>query len=92
MCGAPGVAAAAVRKVGDRLVGYYTRTSAGAPPVSVQEMRAVLAARLPAYMVPEAFMELTEMPLGSTGKVGTVLKWAGAEGVLEGCLQGACRG
>lgn len=91
MCGSPGVAAAAVRKVGERLVGYFTPVPGGAP-VSMQELRRVLATRLPAYMVPDAFMELPEMPLGSTGKVRRLVGRGAhsaaqpAPGVCNACL------
>ncbi|KAA0103220.1 non-ribosomal peptide synthetase [Mycolicibacterium sp. P1-5] len=46
-----------------RLVGYFTGT---ADPVKI---RVALAERLPAYMVPAAVMELSELPLTVSGKL-----------------------
>ena len=48
-----------------RLVGYFTGT---ADPV---EVRAALAERLPAYMVPAAVVVIDALPLTSNGKVDT---------------------
>jgi amino acid adenylation domain-containing protein len=71
----PGVAAAAVMAresaVGDlRLVAYLVPTAArpeGETPVA--EFRRALAALLPDYMVPAAFVWLPELPLSPNGKV-----------------------
>ncbi|MDQ3982113.1 MAG: amino acid adenylation domain-containing protein, partial [Actinomycetota bacterium] len=47
------------------LVAYLT----GAPVPSVSELRAFLAERLPAHMIPAAFVPLDELPLTPAGKV-----------------------
>jgi amino acid adenylation domain-containing protein/non-ribosomal peptide synthase protein (TIGR01720 family) len=70
LAGCDGVNQAAVitreDRPGDkRLVGYFTGT---ADPV---EVRAALAERLPAYMVPAAVVVLDALPLTSNGKVDT---------------------
>lgn len=41
----------------------------GAEAVGTAELRASLAAQLPAYMVPDYFVQLAEIPLNSNGKV-----------------------
>jgi amino acid adenylation domain-containing protein len=69
----PGVREAAVlaredRPGDQRLVAYYTsRASTGELPA--EELRAHLSARLPAYMVPAAYVYLDKMPLSPNGKV-----------------------
>jgi amino acid adenylation domain-containing protein/non-ribosomal peptide synthase protein (TIGR01720 family) len=50
-----------------RLVAYLVSSDGGAP--STAELRAFLDARLPAYMVPRAFVRLEQMPLTPNGKV-----------------------
>jgi acyl carrier protein len=50
-----------------RLIAYYVPLTANA--VSVSELRGFLAQRLPQYMIPAQFVELSELPLSSTGKV-----------------------
>ncbi len=50
-----------------RLVAYVT--SVGAPTASRGELRRFLAARLPDYMVPVAFVTLQAFPLTANGKV-----------------------
>ncbi|MDT0616638.1 non-ribosomal peptide synthetase, partial [Streptomyces lancefieldiae] len=69
---------------GRRLVGYVVHTGDGAvgddgaggigdvdvqAGVSAAELRRFVAARLPDYMVPSAFVVLGRMPLGPTGKL-----------------------
>src|SRR6185369_8676187 len=53
--------------IGPRLVAYWV-PAAGTPPTPA-ELRAGLAANLPAYMVPSAFVALPALPLAATGKV-----------------------
>ncbi|HEU4880737.1 MAG TPA: amino acid adenylation domain-containing protein, partial [Longimicrobium sp.] len=48
-----------------RLVAYWV----GDGPVEVESLRAHLGERLPAYMVPAAYVRLEELPLGRTGKL-----------------------
>ncbi|MEV8378888.1 amino acid adenylation domain-containing protein [Kribbella sp. NPDC056861] len=50
-----------------RLVGYVTRAGEDAP--AVDELRAFVGARLPAYMIPAAVMVLAELPLTPNGKL-----------------------
>ena len=60
-----------------RLVGYYTVGEeeaaeggvAGRGEVGVEELRAYLAARLPEYMVPAAYVRMEKMPLTANGKL-----------------------
>lgn len=68
----PAVAAAVVMarqdNLGDRcLVAYYVAASAPAPANST--LRHFLEARLPAYMVPTAFIRLEALPLKPSGKL-----------------------
>ncbi|MFJ4917487.1 amino acid adenylation domain-containing protein [Streptomyces sp. NPDC088726] len=71
LAGAPGVAlaAATVRGTGteQRLVAYVVGRDGAAPPDA--ELRAHLARRLPASMVPEVFVRLDEMPVSGNGKL-----------------------
>ena len=61
------VAARAGRADEPELVAYVVPTSPPAPAPA--ELRAELAARLPGYMVPSAFVALAALPLTETGKV-----------------------
>ncbi|WP_218715853.1 non-ribosomal peptide synthetase, partial [Nocardia sp. MH4] len=54
-------------RTGDQLVGYVV-PSAGAA-VEIDTLRTQLAAQLPSYMVPAAFVALDEMPLSANGKL-----------------------
>ncbi|MFC7310180.1 amino acid adenylation domain-containing protein [Streptomyces monticola] len=48
-----------------------TRDPADGPQLGSRDVRAYLTGRLPAYMVPTAFVPLPEMPVKSNGKVDT---------------------
>ncbi|WDF41242.1 amino acid adenylation domain-containing protein [Streptomyces sp. T12] len=68
------VAAAAVRGEGaeQRLVAYVVGKDTGtdtATGPSDEALRALLAVRLPGYMVPEIFVRLPELPLNRSGKI-----------------------
>jgi amino acid adenylation domain-containing protein len=69
----PAIADASVapfeRTPGDVALAAYFVTAAGATPPDRQELRAHVAARLPAPMVPTAWVALAELPLNSNGKV-----------------------
>jgi NAD(P)-dependent dehydrogenase (short-subunit alcohol dehydrogenase family) len=52
---------------GDRLIAFYS--SDPTHPVQLAELRAFLQDRLPAYMVPDAFVLLDAMPLLPNGKL-----------------------
>ncbi|MGW3645678.1 non-ribosomal peptide synthetase [Streptomyces sp. NPDC000878] len=53
-----------------KITAYYTVAPAqGGVPPTTSELRAYLADRLPAYMVPSAFVRLPDMPMTSNGKV-----------------------
>ena len=69
MTGYPGIRLAAVslrREEGSAyLAGYYTCTDM----ISVQDLKRYLSSRLPKYMVPAVFMELSKMPVSSHGKI-----------------------
>lgn len=69
----PGVAASAVvaREGGTanlRLLAYLVIRQAQAAP-SASELRNLLRARLPDYMVPARFLEVAELPLNANGKI-----------------------
>src|SRR5262249_10882112 len=69
----PGVAACfgAARPAaagGLRLVAWVTSVRTATPPTA-QELRAFLAARLPDYLVPAAFVEIASLPRTPSGKV-----------------------
>src|SRR4029450_634215 len=59
----PGVREVAVTTAGNRVVAYVT----GKP--DIEGLRGFLAGRLPAVMVPSAFVELGELPLGPDGEL-----------------------
>ncbi|GGU87869.1 hypothetical protein GCM10010260_21800 [Streptomyces filipinensis] len=64
------IAAVTVRGTGDeqRLIGYVVCRDETAPPAA-DALRAHLAERLPAFMLPELFVRLAELPLSGNGKV-----------------------
>jgi amino acid adenylation domain-containing protein len=63
------VAVATEHAPGDwRLTGYYTCTE-DEPAESEDALRDALARKLPAYMVPNHFVRLREMPLNPNGKI-----------------------
>ncbi|HTV17398.1 MAG TPA: SDR family oxidoreductase, partial [Polyangiaceae bacterium] len=62
-----GIQARAVVGDGDRLLAFYTRVPG--KYVRVAELRAFASERLPAYMVPDAFVLLEAMPLLPNGKL-----------------------
>ncbi|KYF47511.1 hypothetical protein BE08_46150 [Sorangium cellulosum] len=62
-----GIRARAVVGDGDRLIAFYT--SAPGSAVQLPELRAFLQDRLPAYMVPDAFVLLDAMPQLPNGKL-----------------------
>jgi amino acid adenylation domain-containing protein/non-ribosomal peptide synthase protein (TIGR01720 family) len=73
LLGEPGLARAAVvarrdREDDPRLVAYLV-PRAGAPALDLHAVRARLAARLPEYMVPAAFVVLEALPLTRNGKL-----------------------
>jgi amino acid adenylation domain-containing protein len=68
----PGVASCAVLAKGDpktekRLVAYVVARKGIA--IATSELREFLAARLPEYMIPSAFVRLKTLPLNATGKL-----------------------
>ncbi|MFD0634335.1 amino acid adenylation domain-containing protein [Catenulispora yoronensis] len=69
----PGVGAAVVaafgRDGGKRLVAYLVPADPEAGPPSIGELRAFAGQRLPEYMVPAVFVELSEIPRTPNGKV-----------------------
>ncbi|MBB2992299.1 mycobactin peptide synthetase MbtF [Mycolicibacterium iranicum] len=70
LCEHPGVADAyvAVRQR-DRAARLTAYVAGGASPPEVADLRAVLATRLPHYMVPQRIVVLDELPLTSHGKI-----------------------
>jgi len=80
-----GIQARAVVGDGDRLVAFYTREPG--KYVRLTELRAFASDRLPAYMVPDAFVRLEAMPQLPNGKLNrrALLETSlhGAEGELQ---------
>lgn len=52
---------------GSRLIAYFT--DAGLRSPSREELRLHMSERLPAYMVPQTFVHLSELPLNRNGKI-----------------------
>jgi amino acid adenylation domain-containing protein len=74
LCRHPGVRqAAVVPEAGSggrhRLVTYWVAVPEDDPPADDRGLAAWLAARLPAYLVPDAFVRLPTLPLTARGKV-----------------------
>ncbi|MBO3751466.1 non-ribosomal peptide synthetase [Streptosporangiaceae bacterium NEAU-GS5] len=69
MCELPGVAQALVTLSGHGLVGYYVPASRG--DVDAERLRAHLAARLPAALIPAALVALDAFPRTVSGKLDT---------------------
>ncbi|MFJ8628727.1 amino acid adenylation domain-containing protein [Kitasatospora sp. NPDC093550] len=69
----PGIERAVVAARGEgeerRLVGYLVPAGGHAAPPSAAELRALLRADLPEYMVPAVFVTLDALPLSPNGKV-----------------------
>ena len=70
--GHPGIRSAVVTASGDargpkKLVAYFVPAGPAAP--DTQSLRTWLAAKLPEYMVPGAWMQLERLPLSANGKV-----------------------
>ncbi|MFI6182210.1 amino acid adenylation domain-containing protein [Nonomuraea sp. NPDC051191] len=66
---AEAVAMARQDAAGRRTLAAYVVPAAGGPAPSHEELAASLGARLPAYMVPAAFVSLDRLPLNANGKV-----------------------
>jgi aspartate racemase len=73
LTGYPGVREAVVAAredvPGDKRLVAYLMTSNGGEPPKVSELRSLLQAKLPEYMVPSAFVTLDRFPLTPNGKV-----------------------
>ncbi|HET9959954.1 MAG TPA: amino acid adenylation domain-containing protein, partial [Polyangiaceae bacterium] len=72
-----GIRARAVVGQGDRLIAFYTTGPGKTVPLT--ELRGFLQDRLPAYMVPDAFVLLDAMPQLPNGKMNrrALLEWRG---------------
>ncbi|MBV4543003.1 non-ribosomal peptide synthetase [Pseudomonas vlassakiae] len=71
----------------ERLVAYFT-CRGGAQPPALEVLRSHLLARMPEYMVPQAFVALAELPLSPNGKVDRrALPAPGAEAVISRAYQ-----
>jgi len=67
----------------ERLVAYFTCRDGGQPP-ALEVLRSYLLARMPEYMVPQAFVALAELPLSPNGKLDRrALPAPGAEAVIS---------
>ena len=67
------VVIARVNATGEKhLVAYYTLHTGFSPPAP-EELRSVVAAKLPTYMIPAAFVRLQSFPLNLNGKIDRAL-------------------
>jgi len=64
----PSVGQSVVLMREERLVAYFTRRDA-TPLPALEGLRSHLLARMPEYMVPQAFVALAQLPLSANGKV-----------------------
>lgn len=83
----PAIGQAVVLMREERLVAYFTcREGSSAPALEV--LRSHLLARMPEYMVPQAFVALAQLPLSNNGKIDRqVLPAPGAESVISRAYQ-----
>lgn len=70
---AQAVAVVAEDRAGERQLAGYVRLEPGRPAVSMAELRAHLARRLPGYMVPAHLLEMEAFPLNNSGKIDKAL-------------------
>ncbi|MEO9330657.1 condensation domain-containing protein, partial [Gordonia aurantiaca] len=66
---APGVVSAAVLVRDDRLVAYVAGPGTSEPEGAIAAIREHAARRLAPYMLPDTYVVLDEMPLGTSGKI-----------------------
>ncbi|OLF53510.1 non-ribosomal peptide synthetase [Pseudomonas chlororaphis] len=67
----------------ERLVAYFTLRAGAAAP-GIEGLRGYLLAQVPEYMVPSAFVQLDELPLGPNGKLARkALPAPGQDAVLS---------
>ncbi|CAM3876778.1 Linear gramicidin synthase subunit B [Pseudomonas reidholzensis] len=83
----PAVGQSVVLMREERLVAYFTCRD-GRPAPALEVLRSHLLARLPEYMVPQAFVALAVLPLSTNGKVDRqALPAPGAESVISRAYQ-----
>ena len=83
----PAVGQAVVLMREERLVAYFTCRDGQQAPV-LEALRSHLLARMPEYMVPQAFVGLPELPLSRNGKVDRkALPAPGADAVISRAYQ-----
>ncbi|WP_228533234.1 non-ribosomal peptide synthetase [Pseudomonas sp. UFMG81] len=82
LAGCPGLDQALVLMRDERLVAYFTCRD-GQPAPGLEVLRSHMLARLPAYLVPSAFVAVAQWPLSPNGKVDRqALPEPGAESVI----------
>ena len=83
----PAVGQAVVLMREERLVAYFTCND-GQPAPALEALRSHLLARMPEYMVPQAFVRLAALPLSRNGKVDrSALPAPDAEAVISRAYQ-----